>query len=75
MPLYLPPLQLEGYDVRIKNTVQKVNEHRRRRAMLLGFGQDPVAFIHGLAATQVRMSIRPHVIYMILTVTIGVERG
>ena len=37
-------VQMEGFDMRIKSLVLKINEHRRRRAML----------IHGLAATQVR---------------------
>ena len=46
--------ELETYNARITGAIEKINEHRRRRAFFLGFSQSPVDFINSLVASQAR---------------------
>lgn len=46
--------EIEKINQRMDGLVAKINEHRRRRAMLLGFAQDPVAFINALLPSQAK---------------------
>jgi hypothetical protein len=45
---------LEAFQSRITHGIEKINEHRRRRAFFLGFSQSPVDFINTLVASQAR---------------------
>ncbi|MEW5315636.1 MAG: hypothetical protein WDW38_007050 [Sanguina aurantia] len=45
---------LDALDITISATLQKINEHRRRRAFFMGFAQSPADFIHALVASQAR---------------------
>nr|PNR47209.1 hypothetical protein PHYPA_014329 [Physcomitrium patens] len=40
------------YDNKIANIIQKINEHRQRRAYYLRFKHSSVDFINGLNASQ-----------------------
>eukprot|EP00873_Tetraselmis_striata_P039796 jgi/Tetstr1/460060/TSEL_005380.t1 len=44
--------ELETYQARITHGIEKINEHRRRRAFFLGFSQSPIDFINTLVASQ-----------------------
>ncbi|MEW5297858.1 MAG: hypothetical protein WDW36_001037 [Sanguina aurantia] len=46
--------ELDALDSTISATLQKINEHRRRRAFFMGFAQSPADFIHALVASQAR---------------------
>lgn len=45
--------QAEALDTRLVGVIRRLNEHRRRRALLLGFAQSPVDFTYALLASQV----------------------
>jgi hypothetical protein len=49
-----PPSQLEEPDRELAAALTALNEARRRRAMLLGFSQEPANFIDAVMAAQVR---------------------
>jgi len=46
--------ELEALDQRLSTVINRINEHKRRRAFYLGFSQAPVDFIHALVASQAR---------------------
>ena len=46
--------EMEVYDGRISAGIEKINEHRRRRAFLLGLSQSPVDFLNSLVASQAK---------------------
>jgi hypothetical protein len=48
-----PTAQLEGPDRELQAALAALNEARRRRTLLLGFSQDPAAFVDAAMAAQV----------------------
>lgn len=46
--------EIDDYDNAIDGAIQKITEHRRRRAFFLGFSQSPAEFINTLIASQDR---------------------
>ena len=48
--------QCDIVDQQIAASLAKINEHKRRRDMLMSFSKAPADFINGIVASQVRDS-------------------
>ena len=49
-------VQMDSIDQQLSAKIALINEHKRRRDMLMSFSKAPADFINGIVASQVRDS-------------------